>query len=68
MKSFALRERLHLQARADFFDVFNHFNQGPPVETITDTRDGGTPVANAGASVSGTGSYRHIQLSMNLTF
>lgn len=68
MKSFALGERLHLQARADFFNAFNHFNQGDPVETISDTRDGGTPVANAGKSVSGDGSPRRIQLSVNLKF
>lgn len=60
-------EPLHLQFRADFLDAFNHFNLGSPVATITDTRDGGTPVANSGMVVTGSG-QRAIQLSLSARF
>lgn len=62
-----LWESLHIQFRADFFDAFNHFNLGAPVETISDTRDGGTPVANAGDIITGSG-RRSIQLSLSAAF
>jgi hypothetical protein len=67
MKSFALPAQLHLQFRTDFLNAFNHFSLGQPVDTISDTRDGGTAVANAGQIVTGSG-VRTIQLSMNLKF
>ena len=34
-RQFHLRERLSLQARADFFNIFNHPNFGPPVNYMT---------------------------------
>jgi len=34
-RQFHVRERLSLQARADFFNVFNHPNFGPPVSYMT---------------------------------
>jgi hypothetical protein len=34
-RQFKLHERLSLQARADFFNIFNHPNFGPPVNYMT---------------------------------
>src|SRR5438445_12057025 len=34
-RQFKLRERLSLQARADFFNIFNHPNFGSPVNYVT---------------------------------
>jgi hypothetical protein len=34
-KQFRLRERLSLQARADFFNIFNHPNFGPPINYLS---------------------------------
>jgi hypothetical protein len=34
-RQFRLKERLSLQARADFFNVFNHPNFGPPVNYLS---------------------------------
>ncbi|HVM75738.1 MAG TPA: TonB-dependent receptor [Candidatus Saccharimonadales bacterium] len=34
-RQFRLRERLSLQARADFFNLFNHPNFGPPTNYLT---------------------------------
>jgi len=34
-RQFKLRERLSLQARADFFNIFNHPNFGPPTNYLT---------------------------------
>lgn len=34
-RQFRLRERLSLQARADFFNIFNHPNFGPPVSYLS---------------------------------
>ena len=66
-KSFALTERTRLKFRADFFDAFNHFNPGKPVSTIADTRDGGTPNANSGIILGGSGS-RAIQFGLTLSY
>ena len=66
-KSFALREHLRLQFRADFLDAFNHFNLNNPDTSTADTRDGGTPNPNSGKITSGSGS-RTIQLGLKLLF
>ena len=34
-RQFKLRERLALQARADFFNIFNHPNFGPPINYLS---------------------------------
>jgi hypothetical protein len=34
-RQFLLQERLSLQARADFFNIFNHPNFGPPTNYMT---------------------------------
>jgi len=66
-KSFALREHLRLQFRADFLDAFNHFNLNNPDTNIADTRDGGTPNPNSGMITSGSGG-RIVQLGLKLLF
>jgi hypothetical protein len=67
MKAFRVRERLHLQFRADFLDAFNHMNLDNPGTSIADTRDGGTPNPTAGTITSGSGS-RSVQLGLKLLF
>ncbi len=67
MKSFALPKRLNAQLRADFLDAFNHFNLGQPQFVIPDTRDGGSPIPNAGKILTGSGN-RAIQLSLNVSY
>lgn len=67
MKTFAIREPWTLQIRADFLDAFNHMNLANPGVSISDTRDGGTPVATSGIITSGTGN-RVIQLSGKIRF
>ena len=42
-RQFRLRERLSLQARADFFNIFNHPNFGPPSTTSVLLYSGNRP-------------------------
>jgi len=68
MKTFTIREPgTQLQVRADFLDAFNHMNLANPGVSISDTRDGGTPVATSGVITSGNGN-RVIQLSAKVRF
>jgi hypothetical protein len=68
MKTFTIREPgTVLQIRADFLDAFNHMNLANPGVSISDTRDGGTPVATSGVITSGNGN-RVIQLSGKIRF
>src|SRR5439155_386335 len=66
-KIVAITERHRLQIRADFLDVFNHFNLGSPSGTIADTRDGGLPNPNSGKIFGGSGN-RIVQLGMKYQF
>jgi len=61
-------ERPRLQLRADFFNVFNHFNLGNPSRTIANTRDGGVPNSTAGKIFGGTGNPRIIQVGLKFSF
>ena len=71
MKTFALKESLRMQIRADWFDAFNHFNLANPALspglTLGDIRDGGVATPNFGKTFSGSGS-RIIQLAARLIF
>lgn len=61
-------ETPRLTFRADFFDVFNHFNlAGNPGATIADTRDGGSPIPTAGKLYGGSDN-RTIQLGLKFEF
>ncbi|MCI0622797.1 MAG: TonB-dependent receptor [Acidobacteria bacterium] len=61
-------EKSQLQLRADFLNLFNHFNLGNPTSTIADTRDGGVPNPSSGKIFGGTGNQRIIQVGLKFSF
>jgi len=78
-RQFILRERLSLQARADFFNIFNHPNFGPPANYLTSPLFGqstqmlgaslGSGGQNGGLnSLYQIGGPRSAQLSLKLLF
>jgi hypothetical protein len=78
-RQFPLTERLRLQARADFFNVFNHPDFGQPVNYMTSPLFGqGTQMLGASLGSGGSngglnplyqiGGPRSMQLTMKLTF
>jgi hypothetical protein len=71
----AVRENLSFQARADFFNLFNHTNFANPVADLSNVSFGritqtlGSAVSNAvGTSGGATGAPRVIQISLRLMF
>jgi hypothetical protein len=66
-KNVKIVERASLQLRADFLDIFNHFNLGAPSASIADLRDGGVPIATSGKIFGGSGS-RVVQVGAKVTF
>ena len=78
-REFHLTERLHLQFRAEFFNIFNHPNFGPPDNDLTSPLFGqstqtlasslGTGGANGGFNpLYQIGGPRSIQLALKLQF
>ena len=78
-RQFRLTERVSLQARADFFNVFNHPDFGPPVNYMTSSLFGqGTQTLGASLGSGGSngglnplyqiGGPRSVQLAMKLIF
>ncbi len=78
-RQFKLHERLSLQARADFFNIFNHPNFGPPVNYMTSPLFGQTTQMlgaslGAGGQTGGLnplyqiGGPRSVQLALKLVF
>jgi Carboxypeptidase regulatory-like domain/TonB dependent receptor/TonB-dependent Receptor Plug Domain len=79
-RQFKLRERLNLQLRADFFNIFNHPNFGNPETYLPDKENFGRSVAMFGRSLGSgdidggfnplyqSGGPRSIQLSLKLQF
>jgi hypothetical protein len=59
-KSFRLTERLNLQVRGDFFDLFNNAHFNAPGSSVSSTSTFG--------KISGAGDPRIVQLSMRLKF
>jgi len=78
-RQFRLRERLSLQARADFFNIFNHPNFGPPTNYMTSPLFGqATQMLGASLGSGGQtgglnplyqiGGPRSVQLALKLLF
>jgi hypothetical protein len=78
-RQFRLRERLSLQARADFFNLFNHPNFGPPTNYMTSPLFGQSTqmlASSLGSGGSGgglnplyqIGGPRSVQLALKLVF
>jgi hypothetical protein len=78
-RQFTLTERLHLQARADFFNIFNHPNFGNPISYLTSPLFGQSAQTLAGSLGSGgqgggfnplyqIGGPRSIQVALKLQF
>ena len=78
-RQFAITERLNLQARADFFNIFNHPNFGPPHNVLTDPLFGqattmfGTSLGPGGfrggfSPLYQVGGPRSVQLALKLLF
>jgi hypothetical protein len=78
-RQFKLYERLSLQARADFFNIFNHPNFGPPVNYMTSPLFGqATQMLGASLGAGGQtgglnplyqiGGPRSVQLALKLLF
>ncbi len=64
-KNVALRERLNLQVRAEFFNVLNHTNFGTPNAIVFSS---GQVSSTAGLITSTATTSRQIQFGMKLTF
>jgi len=58
-KSFAIKERLKLQYRSEFFNVFNHTNLGAPNSTVSSATFG---------RITSAGTPRQLQMSLKLVF
>ncbi len=78
-RQFQLRERLSLQARADFFNIFNHPNFGPPTNFMSSPLFGqATQMLGASLGSGGQngglnplyqiGGPRSVQLALKLMF
>ena len=77
-RQFKLRDRLSLWARADFFNIFNHPNFGPPTNYLTSPLFGkstqmlGAWLASGGQNglnpLYQIGGPRSIQLALKLQF
>jgi hypothetical protein len=78
-RQFKIRERLALQARADFFNIFNHPNFGPPINYLSSPLFGqSTQMLGASLGSGGQngglnplyqiGGPRSVQLALKLLF
>jgi len=64
-KKFSLSERLNLQFRSEFFNVFNHTNFNTPNPVVYASSTGG-PSPTAGVITSTSTTSRQIQLGLKL--
>ena len=65
MKTTAITERARLEFRAEFFNILNHTNFGPPNTTVF---SGATVSSSAGLITRTTTTSRQIQFGMKLVF
>lgn len=68
LKDNKIRERLSLQFRAEFFNVFNHSNFNSPIENSMLFAADGSTVNGAGTIASTSTSSREIQFGLKLIF
>jgi hypothetical protein len=70
MKDTQIRERYHLQFRAEFFNILNHPNFAlPNASAFVQTADGGgAPNPTFGKILGTTTSSRQIQFALKLMF
>jgi hypothetical protein len=67
-KDTKIRESLHLEFRAEFFNVFNHSNFNSPIANSTLFNQDGSAVGGAGSFDSTSTSNREIQFALKLIF
>jgi hypothetical protein len=65
-KNIPIRERLHAQFRAEFFNVLNRANFQSPLDNLKVIAQNGTPVSNAGAIDSTSADPRQIQFGLKV--
>jgi hypothetical protein len=63
-----ITEKMNLQFRAEFFNLFNHSNFLPPINNSTLFDQTGAPVGGAGAIDTTSTSNREIQFALKLIF
>lgn len=71
VKSTRISERLTLQFRSDFFNIFNHPNLAPPNVTVNSSAFGAiasTPDVANGNPLLSDGGPRSIQFALKLVF
>ena len=68
LKNATVTERLHLQFRAEFFNILNHTNLNTPNTIVFSSASLTTPSPTAGVITSTSTTSRQIQLGLKLLF
>jgi hypothetical protein len=63
-----ISETFNVQFRAEFFNIFNRPNFGPPIDNSNILNQNGTAVAGAGAMDNTTTDSRQIQFALKLNW
>jgi len=65
-KNFQIVEKVRLQFRSEFFNIFNHPNFAPPVSNLSLFGANGSPVSTAGLITTTLTTSRQIQFGLKL--
>lgn len=68
MKNTHLNEKLNMQFRAEFYNIYNHSNFSPPIANRTVFTATGATVGTAGNITSTVTTSRQIQFGLKLLF